>query len=87
VGSRGVRYENLAPVLAEVSAVTASLWNEYQMSHLWSKPVAFPFCRTYDVPQQSSAASKALKVLKTTVLQKAGVGGSTPSLATMFSMS
>ena len=29
-------------------------------SHLWSTPVAFPFCRTYGVPRQSSAARKAL---------------------------
>jgi hypothetical protein len=51
--------------------------------HLWSTPVAVPFCRTYDVPQQSSAACKALKVLKTTVLKRLGGGGSTPSLATI----
>jgi hypothetical protein len=39
-------------------------------SHLWSTPVAFAFCRTYDAPGQSSAACKALKVLKTTVLKR-----------------
>jgi hypothetical protein len=38
--------------------------------HLWSTPVAFPFCGTYDVPWQSSAACKGLKVLKTTVLKR-----------------
>jgi hypothetical protein len=47
-------------------------------SHLWSTPVPVPFCRTYDVLRQSSAACKALKVP-----EKAGVGGSTPSLATI----
>jgi hypothetical protein len=39
-------------------------------SHLWSTPVAFPFCRTYGVLRQSSAACKALNVLKTTVLKR-----------------
>jgi len=32
--------------------------------------VVFPFYRTYDVLRQSSAACKALKVLKTTVLKR-----------------
>ena len=40
------------------------------ISHLWSTPVAFPFCRTYDLPRESSAACKAFKVLKTTVLKR-----------------
>jgi hypothetical protein len=39
-------------------------------SHLWSTPVPFSFCRTYDVPRQSTAAYKALEVLKTTVLKR-----------------
>jgi hypothetical protein len=38
--------------------------------HLWSTPVVFPFYRSYDVLRQSSAACKALKVLKTTVLKR-----------------
>ena len=58
--------------------MTASLWNEYQISHLWSTPVASPFCRTYDVPQQSSVACKALKVLKTTVLKRLASGVQLP---------
>src|SRR5215468_3152857 len=37
---------------------------------LWFTPVVFPFYRTYDVLRQSSAACKALKVLKTTVLKR-----------------
>lgn len=28
--------------------------------HLWSTPLAFPFCGTYDVPRQSSAPCNAL---------------------------
>jgi len=35
-----------------------------------STPVVFPFYRSYDVLRQSSAACKALKVLKTTVLKR-----------------
>ena len=42
----------------------------YRKNHLWSSPVAFPFYRTYDVLRQSSAACKALKVPKTTVLKR-----------------
>ena len=39
-------------------------------NHLWFPPVVFPFYRTYHVLRQSSAACKALKVLKTTVLKR-----------------
>jgi hypothetical protein len=39
-------------------------------NHLWSSPVVFPFYRTYDVLRQSSAACKALKVLKSGVLKR-----------------
>src|ERR1035438_8607204 len=39
-------------------------------SHLWSTPVVLPFYRAYEVPWQSSAACKAFKVLKTTVLKR-----------------
>jgi len=41
-----------------------------QKNHLWFSPVVFPFYRTYHVLTQSSAACKALKVLKTTVLKR-----------------
>jgi len=52
--------------------VTAALEqaNGHHISHLWSTPVVFPFYRSYDVLWQSSAACKALKVLKTTVLKR-----------------
>jgi hypothetical protein len=39
-------------------------------SHLWSTPMVFPFYRSYNVLRQSSAARKALNVLKTTVLKR-----------------
>ena len=42
-----------------------------RQSHLWSTPAAeVPFYTAYDVLRQSSAACKALKVLKTTVLKR-----------------
>ena len=46
--------------------------------HLWSTPVAFPFCRTYDVLRRSSAACKALKVLKGGVLKRLASGVQLP---------
>jgi hypothetical protein len=39
-------------------------------NHLWFTPAAFPFYRGLAVLGKSSAASKALKVLKTTVLKR-----------------
>jgi len=42
----------------------------FSKSHLWFSPVVFALYRTYDVLRQSSAACKALKVLKTTVLKR-----------------
>jgi hypothetical protein len=40
------------------------------ISFLSSTPVVFPFYKTYGVLRQSSAACKALKVLKTIVLKR-----------------
>ena len=56
-------------VYREALAVTACLERTLRFTP-WSTPVAFKFCRTYDVPRQSSAACRALKVLKTTVLKR-----------------
>ena len=47
--------------------------------------MVFPFYRTYDVLRQSSAACKSVVNTQKWRSEKAGVGGSTPSLATIFS--
>jgi hypothetical protein len=47
-----------------------SLAEASKTSHLWSTPVAFAFCGTYDVAWRCSTACKALRVLETTVLKR-----------------
>ena len=41
-----------------------------QKNHLWSSPVVFPFFTYLDVLRQSSAAYKALQILKSSVLKR-----------------
>ena len=51
-----------SPGITSYSEVVCHCTN--QKNQLWFSPVAFPCCRRYDVPRQSSAACNALKCSK-----------------------